>query len=64
MSTMPVFVSCILDFRAWLFLPPPNFHNGPSLSEGLLAQQLLPLGPADGQDQSVSRVSDSIVSPF
>ena len=38
MSTMPVFVSCVLDFRAWLFPPPPNFHNGPSLSEGLLAQ--------------------------
>ena len=56
---------CWLCFRlpCLAFSSPPNFHNGPSLSEGLLAHPLL-LGPTDGQDQSVSRVSDSIVSPF
>ena len=61
---MPVFVSCVLDFRAWLF-PPHQISTMDHLCQrDFLPSQPLPLGPTDGQDQSVFRVSDSIVSPF
>ena len=61
---MPVFVSCVLDFRVWLFSPHEISTMDHLCQRDFLPSQPLPLGPTDGQDQSVSRVSDSIVSPF